>query len=348
MMFTRLLPVLLVLLSAGRLCAGVEQDWSAIVALDAGPSEQPTNEQQARSLTFAHLAQQQRAYENFLKQYPDDPRAVDVKLRMAHLLSVRAATENNRRAAADSRRILDQLAKDPSLPAERRTDVAFARIALFMKRMDPREAAARKELTEQVVRFQTEHPDDRRLPALLVELATLYDSQPVTKRSLLQQASRLTRDEELKLRIADDLRRVELLGRPVELRFRTVDGETHSLEEYRGRVVVLCFFADFSPPSIAALKRVQAMALRHPSSRVQPVGISLDQDADTLRTTLRAQNIRWPVAFDGRGWESPMVRGFGINVLPTVWVLDPSGALRTLNASDDCEARVRELLRAKP
>ena len=52
----------------------------------------------------------------------------------------------------------------------------------------------------------------------------------------------------------------------------------------------------------------------------------------------------WPTACDGKGWASPMVREFGINALPTVFIFDQQGVLRTVNARNNFEFWIRKLL----
>ena len=61
-------------------------------------------------------------------------------------------------------------------------------------------------------------------PGLLVEAATVCDDVPNQKRDLLEEASRLTNEEPLKRRIADDLRRVDLLGKPFDLKMSSLAG----------------------------------------------------------------------------------------------------------------------------
>ena len=46
---------------------------------------------------------------------------------------------------------------------------------------------------------------------------------------------------------------------------------------------------------------------------------------------------------DGKGWESPVVRDLGINGLPTVWLLDGKGRLRSLNALEGAAGKARQL-----
>ena len=45
------------------------------------------------------------------------------------------------------------------------------------------------------------------------------------------------------------------------------------------------------------------------------------------------------------GWNGPVVRALGINALPTVWVVDKAGVLRTLNAKTDYRSLVQRLIR---
>jgi hypothetical protein len=62
---------------------------------------------------------------------------------------------------------------------------------------------------------------------------------------------------------------------------------------------------------------------------------------------LKTRGLTWPMAWDGKGWESPLARDFGINALPTVWLLDSHGKLRSLNALEGAADRARELMRER-
>ena len=44
------------------------------------------------------------------------------------------------------------------------------------------------------------------------------------------------------------------------------------------------------------------------------------------------------------GWKNAIARNFGINALPTLWLIDKKGRLAFLNARDSYEHRVRELM----
>jgi hypothetical protein len=58
-------------------------------------------------------------------------------------------------------------------------------------------------------------------------------------------------------------------------------------------------------------------------------------------------NFTWPINFDGKGWENAVARPLGINALPTVWILDKRGILRTLNARDSYDYWIQRLERER-
>ena len=110
--------------------------------------------------------------------------------------------------------------------------------------------------------------------------------------------------------------------------------------------MVLIFFAEFSPPSTEAIVLLQRNAANWPKGAVQVIAVGLDTRADDLTAFINRANVAWPVIYDGKGWSSPDVRTLGINRLPTVWLIDREGRLRSLNGLENGINQVRELLKA--
>ena len=341
------LAVLLLPLAAfAQTTERAEADWNAVLALESGP--QPTEihtREQARMVALAHLDKQEAGLRAFLRDHAESPHAVDAQLRLARLLATRSDLTGNAAFFAAAQRLLAKALA--TAPEERRADLAFAQIALDMRRMTIPTDRERETLTEQMNAFQTRYPNDRRVAALITEVATLFDDQPRRKQALLNQALAAARTPELRARIADDLRRLALLGRPIEVRGKTASGTEVDLARLRGKVTLVYFFASWSPPSLAGIAEVEYLRKTFAREPVEVLGVSLDSSPEALASTLKARNIAWPVIFDGKGWESPLVRGLSLNALPTLWVVDRQGNLRTLNAKTESEALVRELLKEK-
>ncbi len=335
----------LVMISVTARAGDVDTDWKAITALDAGPQEQPQTADAARSILLAHLAKQERAVRAFAAAHPKDVRAFEAQLRLARLLQIRGDLEESDKLRAESRRLLDELEKTAT--SAQRVELDFSKIAALMRNLRDVTPARRAALLAAARKFESEYPTDRRVAALLAEVATLFDKEPKTKEALLLDAQPRATDPEIKARIADDLKRLRLLGEEVELSFTSVQGREIRLSELRGQPVLVVFFAGFSPPSLAALASIQRTLLELPAGRVSVVAVCLDEKRETLEGVMKSRNITWPVAFDGNGWESPLVRELGINKLPTVWLLDARGHLRSLNALDGLGAQIQQLLRER-
>jgi len=333
---------LLYVASSAAFAGTVEEDWQAVVTLDAGPSEQVNNPQAIGPAVLSHLARQETALRRFLAAHPKDTHAFEAELRLARLLQMKGDFEDSEKPRLEAARLFEELEKTAT--PEQRPEVEFSKLARFMRTLQRSDATQVEALLNATRRFQHDYPNDRRLGALLVEVATLFDAQPATKETLLEDAQAVATDGDLRARIADDLTRTRLMGKEVPLEFTSIQGQQIKLESLLGRPAFIIFFAGASPPAVAAIGKIQQAVADLPAGSVRVVGVSLDMKRETLAALLKAHNVTWPVAFDGKGWEGPLVRGLGINALPTVWLLDGRGRLRSLNALDGAADMARQVM----
>jgi len=319
-------------------------DWRRIEALDTGPGGQPKSPEEARAIVISHIDQQEKELRAFVAEHPGDAHAFEARLRLARLLSMKGSIHDSDKLRAEAMALLDQLDKSTLAPAQR-VEVEFSKITTLMRNLREPTQPQREELLSAARRFQADHPADRRVAALLAETATLFDAQPTIKTELLIDAQRLVKDDdELKARIGDDLKRLDFLWKVLPLNIKSVDGKTIDVGDYHGKVVIVVFFAAWSPPSLAVVESLREQTAKLPADKVQVIGVSLDEKRERLVDAIRQYRLPWPVGFDGKGWGGPMVRSLGINAVPTVWVLDPKGRLRILNAKEDAAASAQQVL----
>ena len=348
-----LLALALALAPAALTAASADQAWARIETLRQGPGAPPSDApEEVVRVARAHLLAQEKALAGFLTDYPEDPRRYDAELEYAGILSTLGASLSDRNRVEKSLQRLAALERAKTAPSKYRADAAFQRITTTMQTVNraaaarPAETAnARNTILESAQNFAAIYPDDRRAARLLAEAAVLLDDQPSRKRKILDQAATLARDDATRQRIKDDLQRLELLGRETGLSFATVQGGEFSVAAQRGRVVILVFWAGWSPPSVAWLAEFSKFSATLPADRVAIASVSLDRKKENCTQTLDKLGLgTLPTAFSGLAWEDPVARRLGINALPTVFVFDPQGRLRTLNARQGCEALVRRLL----
>ncbi|MGA1540063.1 MAG: TlpA family protein disulfide reductase [Chthoniobacterales bacterium] len=352
------IPVLLLLLLSSAVVHASDADtaWAVVEELRQGPGKPAADapEEVVKSMR-AHLGAQERVLAEFITRHPDDPRRYEAELEYAGVLATLGASLTDRSRVEKSLQRLAALERSKSAPSDVRADAAFQRITTTMQTINlaaaerPGETArARNTILESAQNFAATYPEDRRAARLLAEAATLLDDQPVRKERTLEQARGLARDEATKQRINDDLTRLGLLGETMDLSFDTLRDGRWSLADQRGRVTVLVFWAGWSPPSVAWLAEFGRFARDLPGGSVAIATVSLDKKKGNAVETLSKLGIPgWPTACSGTGWEDPLVRRLGINALPTVFIFDKQGRLRTLNARQGYESLIRQLVAEK-
>lgn len=342
----RILCSVLTFWSASLFAGDAREDWAAATALDAGPGVKPKSAAEAYSLALGHTEKQVKALRAFLATHPGDVNAFEATLRLARVLDIRA--EMKAETASEEAASLMDKAGEIATTSERRTELEFALLTRRMRKWRSKRPPVeeRRALLEQARKFESAHPDDRRTPSLLAEIAALFDFEPATKESLLLKAKRMAKEPELIAQIADDLRRLAFFGKPLPLRFTALDGRRVDVKSWQGKVVGIVFFTTWSAPSKAGLAAL-GQATEAAGGRAEFIAVSIDTDRADLDAFVRANDLTCPIAWDGKGWDGPLIQALGINSVPTAWLLDTKGVLRSLDALEEPAEQIRRLLGGK-
>lgn len=134
------------------------------------------------------------------------------------------------------------------------------------------------------------------------------------------------------------------VGAPLDLKFKSVEGKTVDLAELKGKVVLIDFWATWCGPCVAEVPHVKATYEKFRNKGFEIVGISLDKDKSRLEAFVKGQGMTWPQYFDGKGWENEISAKYGIESIPTMWLVDKEGKIADLNARRDLEGKVSKLL----
>ena len=111
-----------------------------------------------------------------------------------------------------------------------------------------------------------------------------------------------------------------------------LDGKTVSLADYRGKLVLLDFWATWCGPCIAELPNVKEVYEKYHDKGFEIIAISLDTDEAALRKFIREHQLPWRQTFDGAGWKTPLVQQYGIRGIPAQFLIDREGRVISVKA----------------
>ncbi len=106
-----------------------------------------------------------------------------------------------------------------------------------------------------------------------------------------------------------------------------LDGKLISLQQYRGKVVLLDFWAVWWGPCLTEIPNVKRVYDTYKDQGFDIIGVSLDTDETRLRNYLKKNNISWRQIFSGQKWNSPLAQKYRIRSIPAPWLIDRDGTL---------------------
>ena len=112
---------------------------------------------------------------------------------------------------------------------------------------------------------------------------------------------------------------------PVELGLPDLEGRERGLGEFRGKVVLVNFWASWCTPCIEEMPSIQRLAELMRDRPFAVVGVNVAEHARRAKAMAERLGIGFPVLLDR---ESDVFHRWGGTVLPTTYVLDGAGVVR--------------------
>ena len=117
-----------------------------------------------------------------------------------------------------------------------------------------------------------------------------------------------------------------LVGGPApQFELQTVEGRTVKLSDYKGKFVVLNFWATWCVPCRKEMPEFQKIHLSPGDDNIQIIGINLSESQKRVGKFIRDHHFSFPIVLDGFGNTSEKYR---VRSLPVTFIISPDGILR--------------------
>jgi peroxiredoxin len=140
-----------------------------------------------------------------------------------------------------------------------------------------------------------------------------------------------------------------LIGKPIEISGTLVSGKKFDWSAYKGKVVLIDFWATWCGPCVGEIPNVKADYEKYHERGFEVVGVSLDSERPALEAFIEKEQLPWPILFSEdpqhSGWDTPLATYYGVMALPTTILVDQQGNVVTLEArGEELSERLAQLL----
>ncbi|HNC44385.1 MAG TPA: TlpA disulfide reductase family protein, partial [Acidobacteriota bacterium] len=120
---------------------------------------------------------------------------------------------------------------------------------------------------------------------------------------------------------------------PIPINATDLAGNPVSLDQFKGKVVLLDFWATWCAPCRAELPNVIAAYTKYQKQGFEVLGISLDNaNAQAALTQFIKENkMPWRQIYEGKGWEGTISSQYQIRSIPFTLLLGRDGRIAAVN-----------------
>jgi thiol-disulfide isomerase/thioredoxin len=135
----------------------------------------------------------------------------------------------------------------------------------------------------------------------------------------------------LRQKVQAEIKRLDKVGKPAPaFAAQDIEAQAIRLTTYRGKYVLVDFWATWCAPWVAELPKLQAAYRTYHDAGFEIIGVNLDENKTAVADFAKVRNLAWPQLHNGTS-PADLVELFGVTSIPAAYLVDPEGNIVRLD-----------------
>ena len=161
---------------------------------------------------------------------------------------------------------------------------------------------------------------------------TFYENSIDENDALLQQIPANFQNDEAIVKIkemTEKQKRTAVGTKFIDFEMKTPEGKAVKLSDYagKGKVVLVDFWASWCGPCRREMPNLVEAYAKYKGKKFEIVGVSLDQDAEAWKESIKSLKMTWPQMSDLKLWQNEGAQLYAVNSIPHTVLIDGEGTI---------------------
>ena len=148
------------------------------------------------------------------------------------------------------------------------------------------------------------------------------------------------------VKAAGAITRLDSVGKKISLNGKSPSGSQVDLAKYRGKVVLVQYWATWCEPCKADMATLKELVAKYGRSGFNVIGVNLDRSQQAMAEYIKENRLPWVQIHETGGLDSRPANELGILTLPTMILIGPDGKVVNRNIHvAEIDRELRQLIR---